>query len=95
MYQLLTHLTLQMMKDDIIEIYSDKEVKMTKNDLTTFLRKEGHKHYRNMNDYYLNVFLLIMLSILHFPSTQEIHQSLHQCDITRFAYYALTKEPDK
>jgi uncharacterized protein YehS (DUF1456 family) len=42
--------------DDIIEIFEEANVKMTKNDLTTYLRKEGHKHYRNLEDRYLKVF---------------------------------------
>lgn len=43
--------------DDIIEIYKDLNVKINKNDLTTYLRKEGHKHYRNLEDHYLKIFL--------------------------------------
>lgn len=43
--------------DDLLEIYKAANVKMTKNDLTTYLRKEGHKHYRRLEDRYLNVFL--------------------------------------
>jgi uncharacterized protein YehS (DUF1456 family) len=43
--------------DDIIEIFEEANVKMTKNDLTTYLRKEGHKHYRSLEAHYLKVFM--------------------------------------
>jgi uncharacterized protein YehS (DUF1456 family) len=43
--------------DDIIKIYEETNVRMTKNELTTYLRKEGHKHYRNLEAHYLKVFL--------------------------------------
>ncbi len=32
--------------EDMIDIYASVGIPMTKNDLTTLFRKEGHKHYR-------------------------------------------------
>lgn len=43
--------------EDLVEIYEKANVRMTKNDLTTYFRKEGHRHYRALDDRYLRVFL--------------------------------------
>lgn len=43
--------------DDIVELFEEEGVSMTKNELTTYFRKEGHKHYRRLEDYYLKNFL--------------------------------------
>jgi len=43
--------------EDIIELFEKEGVSMTKNELTTYFRKEGHKHYRRLEDYYLKNFL--------------------------------------
>jgi uncharacterized protein YehS (DUF1456 family) len=43
--------------DDIVEIFESSKVRISKNDLTMFLRKEGHKHYRNLDDNYLKIFM--------------------------------------
>lgn len=43
--------------DDIVELFEASDVRLSKNDLTPYLRKEGHKHYRNLEDYYLKIFL--------------------------------------
>lgn len=39
--------------EDLVEIFENEGVSMTKNELTTYFRKEGHKHYRRLEDYYL------------------------------------------
>lgn len=43
--------------EQVVELFDNAGVNMTKSELTTFLRKEGHKHYRYMDTYFLNVFL--------------------------------------
>ena len=43
--------------EDMIELFEKEGVSMTKNELTTYFRKEGHKHYRRLEDYYLKNFL--------------------------------------
>jgi uncharacterized protein YehS (DUF1456 family) len=43
--------------EDIVELFENEGVSMTKNELTTYFRKEGHKHYRRLEDYYLKNFL--------------------------------------
>lgn len=43
--------------EDIVELFESEGVSMTKNELTTYFRKEGHKHYRRLEDYYLKNFL--------------------------------------
>lgn len=46
-----------MTNEDIIELLEEEGVEMNKNELTTYFRKEGHKHYRKLEDYYLKNFL--------------------------------------
>jgi len=43
--------------DDLIEIYSSVGLTISKNELTTLFRKEGHKHYRGCKDEELVKFL--------------------------------------
>lgn len=43
--------------EDIVELFENEGISMTKNELTTYFRKEGHKHYRRLEDYYLKNFL--------------------------------------
>jgi len=43
--------------DDIVEIFENGNVRLSKNDLTAYLRKEGHKHYRILEEQYLKVFM--------------------------------------
>ncbi len=43
--------------EDIINIFEEVGVTVSKNELTTLFRKQGHKHYKICTDYYLNRFL--------------------------------------
>lgn len=43
--------------DDLVEIFESAGRIMSKNDLTTYFRKEGHKHYRLLMDRDLIAFL--------------------------------------
>jgi len=43
--------------EDLMDIFASVDVIMSKNDLTTYFRKEGHKHYRECLDKDLIAFL--------------------------------------
>lgn len=43
--------------DDLMDIFASVGIAMTKNDLTTYFRKEGHKHYRLCDDKLMIKFL--------------------------------------
>ena len=43
--------------EDLVKMFEDAGMTMTKNELTTYFRKEGHKHYRILEDGTLRVFL--------------------------------------
>jgi len=43
--------------DDLMDIFASVGITMTKNDLTTYFRKEGHKHYRLCDDKLMIKFL--------------------------------------
>lgn len=43
--------------EDLVHVFASVNVHMSKNDLTTYFRKEGHKHYRLCSDQDLISFL--------------------------------------
>ncbi len=46
-------IALSLSNEDIIDIFNVAEVEVSKNELTTYFRKEGHKHYKRCNDKHL------------------------------------------
>jgi uncharacterized protein YehS (DUF1456 family) len=43
--------------DDMVDLFKESGIYVSKGDLTTFFRKEGHKHYKRCSDEYLKGFL--------------------------------------
>ncbi len=43
--------------DDMVDLFKGSGIYVSKGDLTTFFRKEGHKHYKRCSDEYLIGFL--------------------------------------
>ncbi len=43
--------------DDMVDLFKEVGIYVSKGDLTTFFRKEGHKHYKRCSDEYLKGFL--------------------------------------
>lgn len=48
----------ELTNDDIIDCLQLVDLKVSKNELTAFFRKVGHKHYRELKDQFLRNFLL-------------------------------------
>lgn len=46
-----------MSNDDIVDLFKEVGIYVSKGDLTTFFRNEGHKHYKRFSDQYLKGFL--------------------------------------
>lgn len=46
-------IALDLTNEDLVEVYSRVAIDISKGELTTFFRKEGHKHYKKCSDYYL------------------------------------------
>lgn len=43
--------------DDLVDLFKEVGIYVSKGDLTTYFRKEGHKHYKIFTDHYLKSFL--------------------------------------
>lgn len=50
-------IALEMSSEDVLEAINLSRDKMTKGELTTYFRKEDHKHYKKCNDKLLGAFL--------------------------------------
>lgn len=50
-------IALNMQAEDILEIMSSSDFRMSKHELSAFFRKVGHKHYRECKDQILRIFL--------------------------------------
>lgn len=50
-------IALNMQAEDILEIMSSSDFRMSKHELSAFFRKAGHKHYRECKDQILRIFL--------------------------------------
>lgn len=50
-------IALSLSNEDLIDIFEEAGTEITKNELTTLFRKEGHKHYKRCNDKLLLHFL--------------------------------------
>jgi len=50
-------IALDLKEDDLIEIYKQAGIDMSKHDLTALFRKPGHKHYKECSDRLLYGFI--------------------------------------
>lgn len=56
-------IALSLSNDDLIDIFEEAEVEISKNELTTLFRKEGHKHYKRCNDKLMTSFLIGLAAV--------------------------------
>jgi len=64
-------IALNLIDDDVLAIMALAEMEIGKPELTSFFRKEGHKHYRKLQDQILRRFLQGMEMKYKKPSTEE------------------------
>lgn len=50
-------IALELTSEDVLLIFEEVGAEMSKGELTTFFRKQGHKHYKKCNDKHANAFL--------------------------------------
>jgi len=63
-------IALNLIDDDVLAIMALAEMEMGKSELTAFFRKEGHKHYRRLQDQMLRRFLQGMEMKYKKPATE-------------------------
>jgi len=64
-------IALNLIDDDVLAIMALAEMEMGKSELTAFFRKEGHKHYRRLQDQMLRRFLQGMEMKYKKPATDK------------------------
>lgn len=68
-------IALNLIDDDVLAIMALAEMEMGKSELTAFFRKEGHKHYRRLQDQMLRRFLQGMEMKYKKPATETTSDS--------------------
>ena len=51
-------IALNLTNDDLVDVFSLVPYHISRGDLTTFFRKEGHKHYKKVDDHLLSRFFI-------------------------------------
>jgi len=69
-------IALNLIDDDVLAIMALAEMEMGKSELTAFFRKEGHKHYRRLQDQMLRRFLQGMEMKYKKPATETSAEAL-------------------
>ncbi len=69
-------IALNLIDDDVLAIMALAEMEIGKPELTSFFRKEGHKHYRKLQDQILRRFLQGMEMKYKKPATETSEEAL-------------------